>query len=92
MQQVGTSNVQLDACRDSYPGHQFAGLTPRPLQLLVSDQRQMGLETHFEAVIEHPELGTVTWGVWEYPQGVENYKNSDASEHTVVNDFDYGLT
>lgn len=56
-----------------------------------SDERQMGSETHFEAMIEHPELGTVTWSLWEYPVGVENYKNTDAGHHTVVKDFDYGL-
>jgi hypothetical protein len=51
----------------------------------------MGSETHFEAIIEHPELGTVTWGLWEHPEGVENHKNTDAGHHTVVKDFDYGL-
>lgn len=56
-----------------------------------SDERQMGSETHFEAMIEHRELGTVTWGLWEYPEGVENYKNTDAGHHAVVKDFDYGL-
>lgn len=56
-----------------------------------SDDRNMGLETHFEAVIEHSELGTVTWGVWEYPEGIENYKNTDAGAHTVVEDLEYGL-
>ncbi len=55
------------------------------------DERQMGPETHFEAMIEHPELGKVTWGLWDYPAGVQNYKNTDAGEHTVVKDFDYGL-
>lgn len=56
-----------------------------------SNERQMGSETHFEAMIEHPELGTVTWALWEYPEGVENSKNTDAGDHTVIKDFDYGL-
>lgn len=56
-----------------------------------SDARQMGSEMHFEALIEHPELGQIAWGLWEYPEGVENHKNTDAGEHEVVKDFDYGL-
>lgn len=55
------------------------------------DEHPMGSETHFEAMIEHPELGTVTWGLWEYPEGVENHKSTDAGHHTVVKDLDYGL-
>lgn len=27
-----------------------------------SDERGMGPEYHYEAVIEHPELGIMTWG------------------------------
>lgn len=56
-----------------------------------SDERQMGPETHYEAMIEHSELGIVTWGLWEYPAGVENYQNTDAGKHEIVEDFDYGL-
>jgi hypothetical protein len=28
-------------------------------------------ETHYEAVLEHPELGKLTWGIWEYSLGTE---------------------
>lgn len=55
------------------------------------DERQMGPENHYEAMIEHSKLGIVTWGLWEYPVGVENYQNTDAGEHEVVEDLDYGL-
>lgn len=55
------------------------------------DERQMGSETHYEAVVEHPELGELTWGLWEYPEGIENYQNTDVGPHEVVEDFDYGL-
>jgi hypothetical protein len=55
------------------------------------DERQMGTETHYEAVVDHPELGLLTWGIWEYPAGIENYQNTDARGHEVVDDFRYGL-
>lgn len=38
----------------------------------------MGLELHYEAVVEHPELGKIVWGLWEYPVGIENYQKTDA--------------
>jgi hypothetical protein len=55
------------------------------------DERQMGSEIHYEAVIDHPELGKLTWGLWEYPVGIENYNATDVGPHEVVEDFDYGL-
>ncbi|EMS95904.1 hypothetical protein H009_19774 [Agrobacterium tumefaciens str. Cherry 2E-2-2] len=55
------------------------------------DERQMGSEIHYEAVIDHPELGELTWGLWEYPVGIENYHATDPGPHEVVEDFDYGL-
>lgn len=55
------------------------------------DERGMGSEVHYEAVVEHPELGLLEWGLWEYPLGVENYKETNAGGHEVVEDFTYGL-
>lgn len=55
------------------------------------DERQMGSEVHYEAVLDHPELGELTWGVWEYPVGIENYHTTDAGPHEIIEDFDYGL-
>lgn len=55
------------------------------------DERQMGPETHYEAVLEHPELGELTWGIWEYPLGIENYSSTDVGDHEIVEDLDYGL-
>lgn len=55
------------------------------------DERQMGPEIHYEAMIEHPELGDLTWGLWEYPVGIENYRETNAGPHEVIEDFDYGL-
>lgn len=55
------------------------------------DERQMGLEIHYEAAIYHPELGDLTWGLWEYPIGIENHHITDVGKHEVMEDFDYGL-
>lgn len=56
-----------------------------------ADERQMGAEIHYEAVLEHPELGELTWGLWEYPVGIENYSSTDVGGHELVEDLDYGL-
>lgn len=58
---------------------------------VVGDERQMGSEIHYEAVIDHPELGELSWGLWEYPIGIENYHITNAGPHEVIEDFDYGL-
>jgi hypothetical protein len=55
------------------------------------DERQMGPEIHYEAVVEHRELGRLTWSLWEYPVGVENHNQTDVGEHELIEDFDYGL-
>jgi hypothetical protein len=55
------------------------------------DERQMGPETHYEAVLDHPALGHLSWSLWEYPVGIENYHETNVGGHEVVEDFDYGL-
>jgi len=55
------------------------------------EERQMGAELHYEAIVDHPDLGILTWGLWEYPIGVENYQDTDVGEHTIISDFDFGL-
>ena len=42
------------------------------------DERQMGSEIHYEATVEHPELGKLTWGLWEYPLGIESHHETNA--------------
>lgn len=56
-----------------------------------SHERGMGQEVHYEAVVEHSELGLITWGLWEYPTGIENDRETNAGAHEVVEDFNYGL-
>ncbi|MCA1371522.1 hypothetical protein I6F15_30000 [Bradyrhizobium sp. BRP14] len=55
------------------------------------DERQMGSEIHYEAVVDHPELGELRWGLWEYPVGIENHHITEAGPHAVIEDFEYGL-
>ena len=55
------------------------------------DERQMGPEIHYEAMVDHPELGKLTWSLWEYPVGIENNHETNAGPHHVIEDFDYGL-
>ena len=55
------------------------------------DERQMGPEIHYRATVEHPDLGTLTWSLWEYPLGIENYRESNVGEHQLIEDFAYGL-
>lgn len=55
------------------------------------EERQMGAEIHYEAAIDHPELGDLTWGLWEYPIGIENHHITDVGENGLIEDFDYGL-
>ena len=56
-----------------------------------SDERQMGPEIHYEAVLEHPELEELAWGLWEYPIGIENHNSTDVGGHELVEDLNYGL-
>lgn len=51
----------------------------------------MGPEIHYEAVVEHPELGQLTWSLWEYPLGVENDHKTDIGGHQLIDGFEYGL-
>jgi hypothetical protein len=55
------------------------------------DERQMGSEIHYQAVLQHPDLGALDWSLWEYPVGVENHRETNVREHDVIEDFDYGL-
>lgn len=56
------------------------------------DERQMGLELTHTAVVHHPELGQLTWHVWEYPVGVENDREVDVGRHGLLRNFGLGLT
>lgn len=54
-------------------------------------ERNMGAEVLYEAVVSHDELGDIRWSLSEYPVGAQNYKNTDAGKHRIIEDFDFGL-
>lgn len=56
-----------------------------------ADERAMGSELRYEAALEHPELGLLVWSLWEYPIGIENYHETNAGGHKIIEDFNYGL-
>lgn len=58
----------------------------------VDDERGMGSETHWMAQVEHPALGTLSWSVWEYPEGAENMTETDENGHKIIENFQYGLS
>ncbi|HEV2678784.1 MAG TPA: hypothetical protein VGV37_29925 [Aliidongia sp.] len=51
----------------------------------------MGYELEYEGEVDHPALGTLTWTVWEYSVGAQNYLEFDLGGHEIVKNFDYGL-
>ena len=58
---------------------------------VAGDDRSMGPETIYEALVEHYELGDLRWKISEYPAGAENFKETNVGVHRVVQDFDCGL-
>ena len=54
-------------------------------------ERQMGPEIAYEAVLEHPVLGVLTWNAWEYPMGALNYTTYDVGPHYIETDFTFHL-
>ena len=55
------------------------------------EDRGMGPEEQYEASVDHPQLGNLSWSIWEYPVGVESYKSTNVGPHELIEDFDYGL-
>lgn len=55
------------------------------------DERGMGPETIYEAVVVHDELGDLRWTISEYPVEMENFKETSVGDHKVIEDFEYGL-
>lgn len=50
-------------------------------EVVGTDERNMGPETTYSAVLHHPELGQLVWSLWEYPIGAENYRKTDVGSH-----------
>jgi len=60
-------------------------------EAIGADERNMGPEIYYQAELEHPELGTLTWSLWEYPVGIENMTETEIGSHTLLEEIDYGL-
>lgn len=64
------------------------------LDWIVADEddgRGMGTETHYQAKLEHPNLGILSWDIWEYPVGTENAREQDMNGHKAVVGFLWGI-
>jgi len=55
------------------------------------DERSMGPETIYQALVDHDELGDLRWTISEYPVGAEGIKETNVGKHRVIEDFEYGL-
>ena len=60
-------------------------------EAVEGSERNMGPEIAYEAVLEHPLLGVLTWHAWEYPIGVLNYTTYDVGPHFLETDFTFYL-
>lgn len=58
-------------------------------EAIGADERNMGKEIHHQAELEHPKLGTLIWGLWEYPVGFENMTETEIGPHTLLENIDY---
>lgn len=77
---------------DSQTGRHFQ-ILPDELDWDVVDgqDRSMGLEKHYQATVEHVDLGTLTWNLWEYPVGLQNQSSTEVGQARIIQDFDYRL-
>lgn len=55
------------------------------------EERSMGPEIAYSAVVHHPQLGQLVWYLWEYPVGAENDRETDVGTHELLENIDYGL-
>lgn len=56
-----------------------------------SDERQMGPENAYAAVVDHPDLGHLMWSLWEYPIGMENMTETEVNGHELLENIEFGL-
>lgn len=55
------------------------------------DARSMGGEIRHESIIEHPALGILAWRIWEYPEGIENTRDTDVGGHNLISNLTFEL-
>ena len=59
--------------------------------LIESEERSMGVERMYSAVVNHPQLGRLVWSLWEYPIGAENHRKTDVTPHKLVENIHFEL-
>lgn len=59
--------------------------------VIGGDERNMGPETVYSAVVDHPQLGQLVWDLWEYPIGADNHRDTDVGPHELLENIDFGL-
>lgn len=60
-------------------------------EVVAIDDRQMGPETTYAAILHHPQLGELSWHLWEYPVGMENDKDTDVGPHELIENIEFDL-
>jgi hypothetical protein len=60
-------------------------------EAIGSEERQMGPENTYAAVVDHPELGQLVWSLWEYPVGMENMTETEVNGHRLLENIEFGL-
>ncbi len=56
-----------------------------------TDERKNGIEKTYTAELDHPELGNLTWEVWEYPAGIYNDNDYNIGKHILLKNFDFEI-
>ena len=54
-------------------------------------ERSAGVEKAHCAVFEHPQLGELTWSLWEYPEGVQSLRETEVGPHELIENIDFRL-
>lgn len=60
-------------------------------QAVGATDREMGVEVKHVAEIVHPQLGDLSWTVFEYPVGAFNDRETDVGPHRLAEDFTLSL-
>lgn len=77
---------------DSLTGQRFEILAEDlEWEVVGVDDRQMGVQTHYQATFEHEVLGQLSWNLWEYPVGLQNYQSTEVGQARIIQDIEYIL-
>ncbi len=66
-------------------------VTSLDFENIATDERKNGIEITYTAELDHPELGALTWEVWEYPIGILNHNDCNIGKHKLLKDFNFEI-